>query len=355
MTDTDNDLPNSGTVPESVDAPMTFDEGVNGIADLLKDPETDLQETTEAQHDAAADDATDPDADMAEGEEAPEDDTAEDVETETADEADGSDETEYAGGRFAADNAKVKLDDGTTITIAELKRNNLFQRDYTRKTTELAQEREQVTRLKSEVDEYAQKLNESRDYLAWFAETYLPADPGPYKGSPNDPVAYLEHMQRREQAQMVQQAFEQFKSQTEAQTAKQRAEAEKQAKEKLSSEREALVRTFPALKDPQKEKSFWDNLKKGAQERYGLDPQLIDTIGDHRMVRILHDALEGARLRQAAPQVKQQVEQKPKIITGSKRQAPQNAARREAELRKQRLRETGDFRAGVASLMDLEL
>jgi hypothetical protein len=56
-----------------------------------------------------------------------------------------------------------------------------------------------------------------------------------------------------------------------------------------------------------------------------------------------------------APQVKQEVEKKPQMISGSRRMDPKAKTSREAQQRAENLRKSGSFDAGVAALMDLNL
>lgn len=348
---TESDLPEEGTATDTIDAPMSFADGVSGIADLIEDPETDLQESAEAESAEQPEDDAD-DFTL----EAEEDGEPEDVDEEADDQSDdGSEDVEYAGGRFAADNAKVKLDDGTTITVGELRRNNLFQRDYTKKTTELKAERDAFEAEKSSLSQYAQQLDQFREYGEWLVSHLGIQDPGPYKGLANDPVAYLQHMQAKEQYEAIVNGFQQFKAAQEQTSAKTKEQASKEAQDLVQREIQALHTKLPALKDPAKNKAFWSRLEQGAAEHYGIPAELVQSIGDHRMALVLHDALEGRRLRQAAPKVKEQVQGKPKIVTGSKRPNPQATQGRDKQVRAERLRKTGDFRAGVASLMDFDL
>jgi hypothetical protein len=112
-----------------VTTPPTEDQLVDDLANLLEPPETD--QPTEPKEGTAAAPETDDDDPLglnAEDEAAAAD----------ADDPDGP-EAEIKGGRFAPDSAKVKLDDGTTISIAELKRNNLYHAGFTQKTQQLSE------------------------------------------------------------------------------------------------------------------------------------------------------------------------------------------------------------------------
>jgi len=128
----------SGTAEDTA---LSFDAGVDALSNLDLDPETpDLPEDQD-QDAAGSEDTVDEAALDAEA-------TAEDDETDAPEEV-------AAGGKFVSKDAKVRLDDGTVISVGELARNNLFQRDYTRKTEEHAAV---VERLRPRVKRSARSL-----------------------------------------------------------------------------------------------------------------------------------------------------------------------------------------------------
>lgn len=342
----DNNLSAPAAEPD-VTTPQTFEEQVEDLSNLLEDPETDLPE--DDQDEAAAQPEAEEEDDPLFAED------AEDVGAEDAEAPDGSDEPEIKGGRFAPDSAKVTLDDGTVITVADLKRNNLFQRDYTKKTTEMAAEREQLTSLRSEVDQYAQSLNQSREYLAWYAETYLPKDPGRFAGDPvRDPVAYMQWQQQRDIWVEHQQAYQAFQQQKQDDEQRKSGETQKQAHAHLQREREALLKALPILKDPVKGPEAWNTLVRGAVEHYGYTADEVNTRQDHRDAVMLRDALAYRRIKAAAPKVQEKVRQ-PAPVRPGKRAAPNAQVSKERQARSERLRNSGSFEDGVAALQDFDL
>lgn len=344
----DNNLSAPAAEPD-VTTPQTYEEQVEDISNLLGDPETDLPE--DDQDEAAAP------ADPVEEEEDPlfaDEPGAEDVGTEDADTPDGPEEPEIKGGRFAPDTAKVTLDDGTVITVADLKRNNLFQRDYTKKTTEMAAEREQLTSLRSEVDQYAQSLNQSREYLAWYAETHLPKDPGPYKGdSVRDPASYINWSAARDAYLEHQQAWQTFQQQKADDDQRKSGETQKQAQARVKREQEALIKALPILKDPVKGPEAWNTLVRGA-EQYGFTADEVNGLIDHRMPLVLRDALAYRRIKAAAPKVQEKVRQ-PAPVRPGRRPTPDAREQKGREVRSERLRNSGRFEDAVAALQDFDL
>lgn len=345
----DNNL-SASAEPDVTTPAQSYDEQVEDLSNLLDDPVTDP--VTDDQDEAAA--PVEPEAE----EEDPlfAEDDAEDVGTEDADETDGSEEPEIKGGRFAPDSAKVTLDDGSVITVADLKRNNLFQRDYTKKTTELKAQETEVQTLRSEVDQYAQSLNQSREYLAWYAETFLPKDPGAtFPGNAAaDPYGYQQWSSQRDEWLAHQQAYHAFQQQKTQDEQRKTGETQKQANERLKREQEALFRVLPVLKDPKKGPQAWNTLVSGAVEHYGFSEQEVNALQDHRFAIVFRDALKAKRIEAGAKSVPAAVAQRPPVRPG-KRAAPDARVSQGKQVRSERLRNGGSFEDGVAALQDLDL
>lgn len=344
----DNNL-SASAEPDVTTPAQSYDEQVEDLSNLLEDPATDLPE--DDQDEAAA--PVEPEAE----EEDPlfADDDAEDVGTEDADDPDGSDEPEIKGGRFAPDTAKVTLDNGDVITVAELKRNNLFQRDYTKKTTELKAQETEVQTLRSEVDQYAQSLNQSREYLAWYAEQFLPQEPKPFTGDAvRDPVAYMQWQQQRDAWMVHQQAYQTFQQQKAEIEQRKTGETQKQAQARIKREQEALFSKIPVLKDPKKGQEAWNTLVSGAVENYDFTAAEVNGLDDHRFALVLRDALAYRRIKAKASQVPEKLTQKPPVRPG-RRAAPDARESQGRKERSERLRTSGSLEAGIAALQDFDL
>jgi hypothetical protein len=339
----DNNLPASAG-PVDVPAPLpTEDSLIEDISDLLDDSPASAN-PVEGPEEAAAQ---------------PEDDDplglgAEDVEntddTDTADEADGPD-GEVKGGRFAPDSAKVQFN-GQTISIADLKdhvdkRVRDFQRGFTEKT-QAAAARE------AEVNQYAQSLDESREYIAWYAEQFIPKQPEPFKGDARtDPQGFLEWQQDVAQWQTHVQAWQKFQADKEAEGQRKAGETQKQMQERHAREAEALFKAIPVLKDPAKGKQVWDNIVSGATQ-LGFTAEEVNGIRDHRMILALRKAIAYDRIKASAPKVQQEVTKRP-VVNNARRAAPNAAQNREKQARTERLRNSGSFEDGVAALQDFDL
>lgn len=324
----ESNLP-SGTADS---APLSFDEGVDALLDFDSDaPNLEEAEATEEtaetpELEAEAVDAEDPDAT---GEE----------------QADGSEEP--AGGRFVSGDAKFRLSDGTVISVADLARNNLFQRDYTRKTTELKQEESALHEAKSKVGEVAQALAQQRDFLLSAAQAFLPKAPD-RSMMETDPFGYVQAKAAYdEQMQVISQLHYQKQSETGRMT-----EAQKeQMAQKRQAEASRLLEAVPEWKDQKVYSAFWNDAVETMAE-YGFTPEELQATDDHRMYLAMRDLARYRKARKQAPKVQQDLKNAPKLLTGGKRMDPKAKISREAQGRSEALRKTGSFEAAVAALED---
>lgn len=337
----DNNLPGEGTVD---DAP-TEAAVLSDIADLLDDPATDPVKRGEDTAKAAPDDDGDePDIDV-----------TEDVEQDDADEDDNGSEAEIKGGRFAPDTAKVTLEDGSVITVADLKRNNLFQRDYTKKTTELSAEREQITARKSEVDQQAQSLAQYSERLTEFAQTYLPQPPAPFTGTPQtDPIGYMENMERVRQYEAAVMKFQAIDQERSHLTQQQQHEWSRQADAHFASEMQQLEQKDRFFADNAKAKAFLEEVVTKGGEWWGISAEDIPTLRTAKQWLILRDALRYRKALAKAPEVNKQVQAKPAARPG-KRADPRARVSAERNARSERLRTDGSLESFTAAIMDLDL
>jgi len=270
----------SASAETEVTTPKSYDEQVSGLSNLLSDPvETPDPAKVEVDDEAVSED-DDPDGLKEIGAEAV------DEPTDDTEDPNGPSEAEVKGGRFAPDSAKVKLETGETITIADLKgrvdkRVKEFQRGFTEKTQELAAQREQV-------NQFAQQLNQARDWLEHVSTKIVPKDPGPWTGSPDNYVGFLEWQQDKAKWDDYQQTYQTFQVLKQTETQQRQAETQQQTQQRLQREAETLKQTYPILKDPVKGPEFLQATARDAQKYFGLSQaELSQTIEDHRLFDIL--------------------------------------------------------------------
>lgn len=323
------------------DAALTVDSGADALLDLLPDPETDLAEEDQGQEEEATEEA--------EGEE-PE----AELEASEEEEPEGQDGPGYESGKFAADTANVRLKDGTVISVQDLKRGFLSQASFTRGSQENAKERETLASQKAEVEQHARTLQAQRDFILQVSQRFLPQPPDERlldQSSANfDPIRYMslkaDYDKRVGELSELQNAARG----EQARTSQEQQRAQKELRDK---EAKLLVEAMPELKKPEVYGKFWADAVDTMAE-YGFSVDEMNDSPDHRLYRVYRDLAAYRRARKNLPAVKQAVQSKP-VLTGKKRMDPKAKSSRESQARREQLSATGDFDAGVRSLMDLDL
>lgn len=336
MSDT-NPAPAAGN-----DAPLSFDEGVDALTDVLPDPETELSAEDQAQEATAE---TEAEGEQLEAE-------AEATEEETAEETDGP--QGYESGKFAADTANVRLKDGTVISVQDLKRGYLSQASFTRGTQENAKEREALASQKAEFEQYARSLNEQREILLQISQQFLPQPPDRTLMDANSPhYDPLRYMQLKDDYEARVGLVSRAAHDAQANIARTTQEMQRNQQELRSREAKMLLDVMPELKKPEVYKKFWAEGVETMSE-YGYSEEELNSAIDHRAYRVMRDLAAYRRARKNIPAVKQSVQSKP-VLSGQKRMDPKAKSSRESQVRSEQLRKTGTLEAGVNALMDLDL
>lgn len=332
----DSDLPVTGTVE---DTSLSNRQGDEAIGNLLDNLGPDLVEDEEQAQAPAAQAAPSPD----EGE-SDDDGLVIDDEGESQSE-DAPEEQEFNGGRFASDDAKVKLEDGTTISVAELKRNNLFQKDYSKKTEELATHRKMFEQETRQVKEHVDRIVQQREVILTLADELLPQEPV-MPTDPNDPVAFLDY--QREKV-LWDQKQGKLRSLVEA---KKQQEIEKTEAVK-AEELKILHDLMPIMKTDAGKKAWLAEAAPIAMEAWGLTPEILGAIPSGIQIKILDEAIRYRKAlakqkagKQPPPQAQQQ---QPRII--QKQRMASTPQQRDANTALERLRNTGSARDAEAALM----
>ena len=228
--------------------------------------------------------------------------------------------------------------DGTdlSVNLEELIQGYQRNADYTRKTQELAQERNQssefVERSKKDVEAKLTKLNELNNAAqAQLQQEYAEVDFE--KLYDEDPVeaARLEHKMRRKHDQL-------------AQVQQQTQELQAQEFNKYLGEQQKLLsQKIPEFMDEQKGPRFKQQMRDYLGN-IGFNDTEINSVYDHRYVMLVKDAMSYRNLQKAKPQIKKKVANAPKVVKGgvakSKGQADAEAKRQQLS----KLRKTGQVR-----------
>ena len=264
------------------------------------------------------------------------------------------DDEEYAAGRFAADNAKTRLADGTVTTIAELKNGNLLQSDYSRKTLALAEERKIVEETRANFATVEQSIAQQRETLAMIINRKLPRPPDPAMLNPQSGVFdMVGYMAAKEDYEQETKEIQQMIAQHQQMLAQQAREADEQRSMLRDQEAQMLFEKQPDLKDPQVYQKFWAGLVKYAAKR-GFTPEELDAVDDHRTYQVLRDAMELDDLKARVKDARAKTNGKPGLLQGSARRSPTVVRQQDANAAYAQLKKSGSMKDGIAALLARE-
>lgn len=317
-------------------SPLSLDEAAAAYANFSN---ADGPEDGQPEAEQEAQDEVELEADEAEQDDTPED------------EGQAEDEPEEpAAPAYVADDAKVKLADGTETTVAELKNGTLRLQDYRQKTMEVAEQKRSYDAKSEQVQQFEQQIAADRDFMVQLMQSIMPQKPD-YSMVSVDPIGYAEqnaqYQARKEQLDYLV-AMQQH-------TAKKRETDEAEStKETRAREWQATLDHMPELKDPKRLSSFVGEVQKAGAE-YGYTPAEIQNVGlDHRQVRVLADAIKWRNLQASKSKVPAKVEGRPPVQRAGTRQSPEAQRSRDARVAMDRLKSSGSLRDGVAALLASE-
>lgn len=278
------------------------------------DPELDEPETVEPQAEGVTED----------------DGQTEDEDPEAA-EAEAEDETE--DGDDDEEEAKpdlIELPDGTKVERDEVVKGYLRQSDYTRKTSQLAQQRQT---LEAETN----RINGITEALIDQLSNMIPAPPDQALAY-RDPNAYTRqkaaHDAAVQQVQQIIQLGEQAKS-------VQQNVQQSATQEVIAAENQRLAERFPETSNPKGRQEFFGRTAEAAQAA-GFSMDELQSVTDHRLFTLAHYAALGLKAEQAKSKAKEKAAKAPPATPQKPSASKRQGAARNREAMK-RLAQTGSF------------
>lgn len=358
----DSDLPNGTASSE----PLTFEQGVTELEALFDPPAQPEPEEGKVQNEAE-EEAEAPEGDEAESEAAQEAEETEgdDKEPDETGDEDESEESEEEGETLElSDDLEIDLGDGVTATLAALKadygqvrkREADFQRDYTRKTQELADTRKEVDSQSQRVLQAAQQTAQERKALLQLQQALMPQPPEqPVVSIESDPIAWMEYNAAKDAYNETMAEFQALQQQ-EWEAHQRQAEAEQAERNRLIEEnRTRLFERRPTLKDSKVAEQTFTEMYSVMKDQYGIDGAELAPFFDSRAFEVMLDAVAYQKLQQATPKAKAKLKGKPPVLKGSKQRSPQQRDAQARKAKSDRLRKSGDLTAAVDVLMDFDL
>lgn len=221
--------------------------------------------------------------------------------------------------------------------LSELIAGNMRNADYTRKTQTLAEERRAAEKLAAEAAQLREQLEESLKMWAVPTEQEPDWEALAQKSTPQEFNLKRAQWDQRQRRKMQAQA-------------EYRALQERVTAERVAQERNKLFEAFPEWRDEQKFLGAAKKMADGGTE-YGFTPDEIGTIMDHRMIRVLNDAIAYRELQKGKPAVEKKVAKaEPALKPGSK---PSKVTETEVARQKQRarLKQTGSIQDAVELIL----
>lgn len=254
------------------------------------------------------------------------------------------DQSEDEEGRFVGQNGKVKLPDGSTITVGELVRGNMRQADYTRKTQEVGTLHQE---LQARAADYAQQ-NQIVSLAIDIMAAALPPEPDIRlleAGEHNDPIGFTNQKLRWEEASRQLQAMQAAKQQMDQRNEQIQGTL---LKRYALEQKDKLLSYKPDLTDRKKLEAYHSDLLKTLQY-YGKSEADLSQVYDADIIRMIEDLGNYRKILAARKAAKRKAQGVPVLAPSTRQSASGKKARVQARDWDQ-LRKTGGKGDGAAAL-----
>ena len=133
---------------------------------------------------------------------------------------------------------------------------------------------------------------------------------------------------------------------------KQQEEAQKREFQQLvQREGELLKQHITDFTDQKTAKETWDKMVVVGQE-YGFEPGDLNSVTDHRTMRMWHDAMKYRELMAGKKKVQKKTKSARPVVKPGAKKRPNTGKRKTAERRKARLKATGSIKDAVSMIME---
>jgi uncharacterized short protein YbdD (DUF466 family) len=327
-------------------------EAQSAILSLLE-PEEATPETLESAPTEDVEESTEETQDEPLEEEVLEDESEEEVEEESEEEESEEDEAEEEPEVYA-----VKVDgEELEVSLDELVQGYSRHSDYTRKTQELASQRDEMAQMQQQwASEISQAQAERQQYMDALGQFVQQSMVGLEQyGNVNweqlredDPIAFVT---KKEEFRDAQERVRQAQTQQHIEQEKQQNEIAKMRQLAIQEEHTKLVKAVPEWNEPEKRNKMASELSTYAVEQ-GFSKEELKQLIDHRSLIVLMKAQKYDALQNSDVKAKK-LKNKPKVIRagkGTNKKADSQKAKRIASMK--RLKETGHVNDSVSLFED---
>jgi len=331
MADTNDPLP---VVPGSIT------EAHNALLGLME-PEEETPETEESAPTEDVEESTEETQDEPLEEEVLEEEAEEESEEESEEEELDEDESEEEPDVYA-----VKVDgEELEVSLDELVKGYSRQSDYTRKTQELASQREQMTQLQQQwANEISQAQAERQQYIEALGQVVQQSMVGLEQYAnidweslrEEDPIAFVT---KKEEFRDAQERVRQAQAQQGAEAEKQKQEFAKIKQMALQEEHKKLIAAVPEWNEPEKRNELAKELSSYALSQ-GFKQEELQELIDHRSLIVLMKAQKYDALQKSDVKAKK-LKNKPKVVRSGKGSTKKSDAKSKRIASMKRLKQTG--------------
>jgi hypothetical protein len=331
MADTNDPLP---VVPGSIT------EAHNALLGLMESEE-ETPETEESAPTEDVEESTEETQDEPLEEEVLEEEAEEESEEESEEEELDEDEAEEEPEVYA-----VKVDgEELEVSLDELVKGYSRQSDYTRKTQELASQRDEMTQLQQQwANEISQAQAERQQYIDALGQLVQNSMAGLEQfGNVNweqlreeDPIAFVT---KKEEFRDAQERVRQAQAQQEIEHQKQQQEVARMRQLAVQEEHKKLVAAVPEWNEPEKRNQMASELSTYAVEQ-GFSKEELKQLIDHRSLIVLMKAQKYDALQKSDVKAKK-LKNKPKVVRSGKGSTKKSDAKSKRIASMKRLKQTG--------------
>ena len=240
----------------------------------------------------------------------------------------------------------VKVDgEEFEVSLDELRDGYQRQSDYTRKSQSLAEQRKayeaNLQAVQNERNQYAQVLEQMSENQNYQLQQFEDINWKELKD--DDPMEYME---KRLEYQEAKDRISQLNNERARVHQQNQSEITQVLTEKVQKEAELLSAALPEYADP------GSNLKTDIRNyalSLGFPENEIDSISDHRVVLVLHEAM----MQDSAAKGVKKVKVAPKVVKSGTPQTKSQKVKRVVQAKRERLSKTGNQRDAADVFLDL--
>ncbi len=242
--------------------------------------------------------------------------------------------------------------DGQQITFKELREGSLRQADYTRKTQELAAQRQQFEQWAQQQGQGFEQQSQQLNALGQMLEQQVLADDqiNWQQLASEDPSTYI---QLKEQSQQRRDILNQLINHQQSQQYQQQVQTQEQHKQFVESQRQELL-SMPAFKhwsDPQKAATHQSQMREYLLNA-GLPESDVKGISSAKVLSLVDKAMKYDQLQASKPRTNKKVRQAPQMVKPKSRKSKNAQRQQQVTAQRKRLSQTGSLEDAASLLFD---